>query len=45
MEWLDNQFAILASIPFQNWMPLVVALLAVGLVVLVVAWWIDRMEW
>jgi hypothetical protein len=45
MEWLENQFTILGSIPFQNWMPLALALLAVGLVVFVVTWWLDRMKW
>jgi hypothetical protein len=42
MDWFENQFVILGGIPFQNWMALALAMLAVGLVV---AWWIGRIEW
>jgi hypothetical protein len=41
MDWLAHQFAIVGDIPFQNWMTLALAMIVLGLVV---AWWMDRAE-
>jgi hypothetical protein len=38
MEWLVKQFMILRGIPFQNWMPLALAVILLGIFIA----WLQR---
>jgi hypothetical protein len=39
MDWLIKQFVIVGGIPFQNWMPLTLAVILLGVFL---AWWMQR---
>jgi hypothetical protein len=39
MDWLIKQFMIVGGIPFQNWMPLALAVILLGVFL---AWWMQR---